>query len=699
MAVYKCKMCGGALEVSGGAAVCRCTYCGTEQTLPKLDNETRNRLYDRANHYRRNSDFDRAEAVYENILSEAPDEAEAHWGLCLCRYGIEYVRDPKSGKMVPTCHRTCFTSILDDPSYLAALRCADGAAESLYRQEAKYIDGVQKRILEVSGREEPFDVFICYKETGSSGQRTSASVAAQEIYEELTEKGCKVFFSRITLEDKLGQEYEPYIFAALRSAPVMLVVGTKPEHFTSPWVRNEWSRYLGMMSQGQKKYIIPCYKDMDPYDLPEELVSLQGQDLSKVGAVQDLVRGVERLIGGWGGAQGSGASSDSLTDRAFLFLEDKNWKSAGECFEKALDADPRNPQAYLGKLLAELRMPSEQAIASYDKPVGDNENFRKAMRFADDSFRKKLDDIEKQCRLNEALRKLDRCRYPSEAEEVLESLRSLEGWGDSLRAAGDAQRRLEELRRLSFDDAEKAINAGASGRDLTNAIRLLKETGDMPGSSSLIERAEKTLADTYKRALAEMESGDLRAAERDFKWLVDYEDALPLGLRCSRMIQQADINARNAAEEEERRAQEEEAIRRNRERAEQNTKRRRVRTAVSVVIIVLMILSLITFLSCMKIAAAHQMVLAQDYRIKMIAASVLLSSLLVYSGARRDRGSGFAPGQTINAAALIAPIITCMFISNSGGDILYLAMLVMIHGGAMFAAAKLGKKAYLYYNS
>ena len=32
-------------------------------------------------------------------------EAEAYWGLVLCRYGIEYVNDPATGKKVPTCHR------------------------------------------------------------------------------------------------------------------------------------------------------------------------------------------------------------------------------------------------------------------------------------------------------------------------------------------------------------------------------------------------------------------------------------------------------------------------------------------------------------------------------------------------------------------------------------------------------------------
>lgn len=118
MAAFKCKMCGAALNVSSGMTVCECEYCGTAQTLPKLDNEKRNQLFDRANHYRMNKEFDKASVVYENILAEAPDEAEAHWGMCLCRYGIEYVVDPKTNKRIPTCHRTQFRSILEDGDYL-----------------------------------------------------------------------------------------------------------------------------------------------------------------------------------------------------------------------------------------------------------------------------------------------------------------------------------------------------------------------------------------------------------------------------------------------------------------------------------------------------------------------------------------------------------------------------------------------------
>ena len=140
----------------------------------------------------------------------------------LCRYGIEYVDDPKTGKKIPTCHRTQYKSIFDDVDYQAAIENSDVIAKKMYQDEAEVINRIQKGILSISQKEEPFDVFICYKETDNSGKRTRDSVIAQQIYEELTQKKYKVFFSRVTLESKLGTQYEPYIFAALNSAKIML---------------------------------------------------------------------------------------------------------------------------------------------------------------------------------------------------------------------------------------------------------------------------------------------------------------------------------------------------------------------------------------------------------------------------------------------------------------------------------------------
>ena len=125
MSVFKCKMCGGDLNIHEGMTVCTCEYCGSTQTIPVVGNEKKTNLFNRANHLRMNSEFDKAATVYASITAEFPTEAEAYWGMCLCKYGIEYVDDPLTSEKIPTCHRTLTTSILDDDDYVLAVKYAD----------------------------------------------------------------------------------------------------------------------------------------------------------------------------------------------------------------------------------------------------------------------------------------------------------------------------------------------------------------------------------------------------------------------------------------------------------------------------------------------------------------------------------------------------------------------------------------------
>ena len=399
MAIFKCKICGGSLEIDNAQSVATCEYCGTKQTLPKLDNERRANLYDRANHFRRNNDFDKAMGIYENILNEDNTDAEAYWSIVLCRYGIEYVEDPATRKRVPTVNRAQFTSIFDDEDYKSAIANADSYQREIYEEEATVINEIQKGILAISQKEEPFDVFVCYKETDASGRRTQDSVLATELYHELTREGFKVFFSRITLEDKLGVAYEPYIFAALHSAKVMVVLGTRPEHFNAVWVKNEWSRFLALIKNGAKKTLIPAYRDMDPYDLPEEFSHLQAQDMSKLGFMQDLTRGIKKIVEAEAPkatvketivATAAAINVAPLLKRAFMFLEDGDFDRADEFCEQVLNQDPENAQAYLGKLMAELHVKRQADLANCAEPFDNNKNYQKAVRFADSSLSSEL---------------------------------------------------------------------------------------------------------------------------------------------------------------------------------------------------------------------------------------------------------------------------------------------------------------------
>jgi len=399
LTALKCKLCGGNIEITGESHGI-CDSCGSEVTLPKIDDDKRADMYNRGNHFRQIGDFDRAYSAYEHIIADDESDAEAHWCLTLCRYGVEYVKDPRSGEYKPTVSRMNYEKVLDDPDYLAALAASDEYTKELYRKEAGKIDRIQSRYLEISRREAPYDVFICFKAQEENGQRTKGSVLAQEIYENLTEKGFKVFFSRITLEGMSGEEYEPYIFAALHSAKVLLLTADKPEHLQARWVKNEWSRYLSMMDKDRSKHIVPVFVDMSPYDFPAEIPTVQGQDMSRVGAMQDLIRGVGKLTGRVAEAQvvtgSAGVTVAGILTRVRQALEDGVFEEAFRLTEEALNREPENGEAYYYGLLAknEVRsLPDPKGSGSYDEWTKDR-YFKRALQYGSEERKRELHEFE-----------------------------------------------------------------------------------------------------------------------------------------------------------------------------------------------------------------------------------------------------------------------------------------------------------------
>lgn len=549
MSTFKCKMCGGEIEFEQGATVGVCDSCGTKQTLPRLDDDRKANLYDRANHFRRNNDFDKAMGIYDQILAEDRTDSETYWSLVLCRYGIEYVEDPATHKRVPTVNRAQYTSVFDDEDYKAAIQYADAVQREVYEAEAKAINEIQKGILEISQKEEPFDVFICYKETDANGRRTPDSVLATDLYHQLTQEGFKVFFSRITLEDKLGIAYEPYIFAALNSAKVMVVLGTKPEFFNAVWVKNEWSRYLALVKKsGGKKVLIPAYRDMDPYDLPEEFSHLQAQDMSKLGFMQDLIRGIKKIaqadtpkatIVKETVISGGNANMAPLLKRAFMFLEDGDWNSADEYCEKVLDIDPENASAYLGKLLSELRVRKQESLKDQAEPFADNNNYQKAIRFADDKLKNELigyiehintrnENARKDTILSEGKSKMTG-EAISDYEAAIKLFESISGWKDADEKVYACQKKIEEMKakveadrlekeRLARKKAEKRAKRNKKIAIITTPIVCVV-------IAFIIVNAVIIPNSKYNDAVALMDAGNLDEAYSIFQELGDYKDS------------------------------------------------------------------------------------------------------------------------------------------------------------------------------
>lgn len=545
MALFKCKMCGGMLEINAGETVAACEYCGTRQTLPKLDDEKKANLFDRANHFRRNNDFDKAMGIYEQILNEDTEDAESYWSIVLCRYGIEYVEDPASRKRVPTVNRAQFTSIFDDEDYKSAIRYADDYQKNIYEAEAAAINEIQKGILAISQKEEPFDVFICYKETDNDGRRTQDSVLATELYQELTREGFKVFFARITLEDKLGVAYEPYIFAALHSAKVMVVLGTKAEYFNAAWVKNEWSRYLSLIKNGASKILIPAYRDMDPYNLPEEFSHLQAQDMSKLGFMQDLVRGITKLASVNDSSEvketvvvqsAATGNASALVKRGFLALEDGEWENADEFFEQALNQNAEDAQAYLGKLMVELRISKQEKLAECKDSFENMKNFQKVLRFADDTLKKTLEGYVQTIAERNRLAPI-RATYASAMQKM--------------KTAATEERFLEAA--TEFESIVDYQNA----KELANECRQRAETAR---KQSILNKANALLDDIHQWPGKEKEAAPYLEIANQLETISGYKDADEKRIACKRKAGEITIRL-----QEERRRKELEAVQRSNE--------------------------------------------------------------------------------------------------------------------------------------
>ena len=591
MAVIKCKMCGGDLVIEPGATVAECEYCGSRQTVPNQDNEKKLTLFARANRLRASCEFDKAAGIYESIVAEFPQEAEAYWGLVLCKYGIEYVDDPATGKKIPTCHRSSFESVLDDSNFDQAMENADVVARKVYREEAKQIEELRKGIIEVSVKEEPYDIFICYKETDDKGDRTLDSVLAQDIYDALMEKGYRVFFSRITLEDKLGQEYEPYIFAALNSAKIMLAVGTDYEYYNAVWVKNEWSRYLMLMAEDRTKHLIPCYKNIDAYDMPREFAKLQAQDMGKVGAMQDLLRGIEKIlpkqqpvtmvqekviVGGSGDNKIA-----SLLDRGNMALEDGDWAKADSFFEDVLNNDSKNAQAYLGKALAQEWCRTLDALVR--KRLGVHEQAKAetlSIPEQTEYIRQMVEEYTIPHYVGaETIQKLyafDRT-YPSEVSDRQVQYENEKSWWENHKLLSRAEKfgtgavaeNLQQEKKNLFSqlaarvkssqeadakrvkELEKVYDAAIQGAD-RQAEEIYKQSS---------ERREQDYQSWLEQAKNETDVAALRDLAEKFKALNGYRDSVALAQHCEKRAEEEQAKREAEAERQRKRKEREEKAR------------------------------------------------------------------------------------------------------------------------------------------
>ena len=131
------------------------------------------------------------------------------------------------------------------------------------------------------------------------------------------------------------------------------------------------------------------------------------------------------------------AGIESLMTHAYLALEDSKWGAASDeykkqgYFDRVLDIDPKYAPAYIGKLCADISkgrwegkndlfayvIHKEEDLARYYKPLDDMPNYQKAIRFADDAYRAKLEGYN-----NEIKKRLEELKKDYAFYMVIESV-------------------------------------------------------------------------------------------------------------------------------------------------------------------------------------------------------------------------------------------------------------------------------------
>lgn len=292
-----CKTCGGAVYRSGNYYICE--FCGNKW---EIDASNDIHAVERANAWSalREGDFERAGQTFENILHKEPQNHEAYWGRALASAAIIYVTDLNENKKVPTCNNITEESFLASKDVQKAISLAPSEVAGAYQTQAQQIEKIRQEWLQKASKEPAYDVFISYKDSDRERGivRTQDSIDAQDLYNALVAEGYKVFFSRISLRDKISEQYEPYIYNAIKTAKVMIVFGEKAEYFNAVWLKNEWTRFKTRIEKGEKhkNSLVTVYKNMDPADLPMVLKSRQCLNASEMTFLSDLLRHIRKVI-------------------------------------------------------------------------------------------------------------------------------------------------------------------------------------------------------------------------------------------------------------------------------------------------------------------------------------------------------------------------------------------------------------------
>ncbi len=257
---------------------------------------------------------------------------------------------------------------------------------------------------------------------------------------------------------------------------------------------------------------------------------------------------------------------DALLKRAFLFLEEKLFDKADTYVEAVLNKEPENAEAYLAKLLVELRVSSIDELCDFVEPFDTNINYKRAIRYSNEKLKERLESAHKAC------------------------VASIE------RRAEEERLRQEEERLFSVYSKAKYYMNQLTQSGYLNAAALFRSLNDYKDSAELAEKClrlpeEMKLDEVYRSALSYMKIQSVSNQEKAialFKTIPDWRDSQNLILRCEQCIEK--IKAQKEAERIEKELQAEIERIEEEKKVARNRKIAMIVTPIAVAIIIFLII-------------------------------------------------------------------------------------------------------------
>ncbi len=279
-----CKCCGAPLDADSEVGrVVRCKYCGTSLVLSR---EERARVFlDQGEHDLDTCRFDEAYAAYLKAAELDAEEPEAYFGMALATFKVQYLKDEAAEPpcLRPVCHEVAEKYIFSDKNYLRALELATEEQKEVYKERAREIERIRREFRALRRSGPAYDCFLCAKISDGAGGTTQDSHEALKIYNHLVKCGYRPFYSEECAASRTGTDYEALILYALHSSPCMLIVCSDEAYLQTKWVKNEYTRFLKMISDEEKERnaLAFVYSGTPVERLPGREGRLQGIDLKK----------------------------------------------------------------------------------------------------------------------------------------------------------------------------------------------------------------------------------------------------------------------------------------------------------------------------------------------------------------------------------------------------------------------------------